>query len=208
MRAREGGGGTVSRTWCPSPHFASMGDDDDDDGGTVPGGGRSLGPGAAFPGKLFVLVQSFLVGAKMSVARLGKEKVLSVSARADLSRCVVKLWWFYPVQFSMRGTNSLLGHCTQQQPHLMGNNGEFYQVRSGLFLPTSCSRVLLLFWQNEKDEKLVGGRRELERDGGGAALLPFAGWLGGGGEEENGLSPSPADAPRRKGRGGGEKLHQ
>ncbi len=49
------------------------------------GGVPELGPGAAFPGKLFVLVESFLVGAKMSVARLGKEKVLSVSTRADLS---------------------------------------------------------------------------------------------------------------------------
>ncbi len=86
------------------------------------------------------------------------------------------------MKFSMRGTNSLLGHYSQQQPHLMGNNGEFYQVCSSLFFPTPCSGVLVLFWQNEKDEKLVGGRRELERDGGGAALLlPLAGWLGGGG---------------------------
>ena len=54
----------------------------------VQGEVRSWGPGAAFPGKLFVLVESFLVvgvGAKMSVARLGKEKVPSVCTRADPS---------------------------------------------------------------------------------------------------------------------------
>ncbi len=179
-----------------------MGDDDDDDGGTK--GVRSLGPGAAFPGKLFVLVQSFLVGAKMSVARLGKEKVLSVSARADLSRCVVKMWWFYPVQFSMRGTNSLLGHYSQQQPHLMGNNGEFYQVCSSLFFPPPAARFSS-FWQNEKDEKLVGGRRELERDGGGAALppSPLLAGLVGGGVKRRMVFPLPLQMLR-----GGEKLHQ